>query len=147
MKAFVSILLLSLFAITAQAQSLADVARAERKRQRSVESRKVVVEVGELTLAPPSRPAAVAEIEQPKAEPQKAEQAPAAQPAATDGRKSADDAFQSEWNELSKKRSELLVKLGTVIRDREAARKIEEELQQIQKRAAELKVKQEAVPR
>ena len=125
------ILVLLLLAANVHAQSLGDIARAERKRREQVEPSKVIVKVGEkkpeeIPSTPPPKATAPLELQVQEAEVKDDEH--------------FEQEFQNERLALLKKRSALLSKLGEVIRDRDAVHQIELELQQVQQRAAQLKV-------
>jgi hypothetical protein len=118
-------ILVLLIGIEARAQSLADLARAERLRQRNVEAKLKVNIRGEKVAAP-------------AAERQKAE-APENKP---EEKKelTAEEKLLNERVDIIKKRSELLVRMGQYRDDPEAVKAIELELMELSKRSETAKL-------
>ena len=118
-------ILMLLIGIEARAQSLADLARAERLRQRSVEATLKVNIRGERVVTP-------------AAEPQKAE-APEKKP---EEKKelTPEEKLLNERVDIIKKRSDLLVRMGQYRDDPEAVKAIELELIELSKRSEAAKL-------
>ena len=125
MKATIIVLLFAaLIGVNAQAQSLADVARAERQRQAALKSVETFEKAG--ARAPVERQTPAQPTEEEKGE--------------TEEEPTLEEKLQNERANLIRERSALLVRLDQVKDDPEAARSIEEQLIALTKRAEDLKL-------
>jgi len=123
------IVVLILLGGTAHAQSVAELARKERLRQMETESKRTVKKVGDPVAVAPAAPVAAEAA---------AAEAPA--PEIKPDAKSLEESYKDQRVDLNKRRGELLMQLTEVIHDREAVKKIEIELSQIQEKSAQLKI-------
>lgn len=122
----IALIFVLLIGVEAQGQSLADVARAERKRQQAVEAAMKIQKLGDKAAAVQQEVPPAADSEKAKKEPEK--ELPLEQK------------LRNERVDLVKKRSELLVRLSEVKDDPEAVKSIEAELIGLTKRAELLKL-------
>jgi hypothetical protein len=120
------VIFILLLAVDAQAQSLADVARAERERQQRSRSALKVEKVGEPSAAMAKKNSKPAETVQ------------ATTPAEAESQKKSEpsiaEQLQNERVDIIKKRSELLVRLDQT-KDPEIKKSLEAQLMEIAKRA------------
>ena len=130
-RVLIALILMIATSSLAKAQSIGDIARAERKRQTAVTAR--------VMPEPPEKPPVVVD---PKVEARTPEVKPEVKQdlkpeEKTDTTLSA--AQETELAQLQQEKGVLLTRLGDVIHDRKAVQEIEERLSQIQKRTLELK--------
>jgi hypothetical protein len=119
-----AVVFILLFGLELQGQSIADLARAERKRQAEVQAKTEFQKFGAAReTVKEVAPEAAAEV---KKEPEK--------------EISLEQKLQNERVDLIKKRSALLVKLDEVKNDPEATKEIEEELIGLTRKAESLKM-------
>ena len=126
-RIWVAALFILSIAPIAKAQSIGDLARAERKRQQEITTTSKVMPVSEKPATVETPKAEAAKPEDPKPEPAKV------QPVRTE------PSHGVELADLQQEKTSLLMKLNDVIRDRKAVQDIEQRLAEILKRTDELK--------
>ena len=129
MKRINILVIMILLAGTAHAQSVAELARKERLRQMETESKRTIKKIGDPVVVAPVVPVAEETSAKETREPE-VKQDP----------KSFEASYKDQRVDLLTRRGQLLQHLTEVIHDREAVKKIEDELFQIQEKSAQLKI-------
>ncbi len=121
-------ILAALVALPLQAQNLGDIARAQRNRQQSPTPSRVFVLLGALP--------GVEEVPAPDKPPVETEHT---SDSADDGG-SIEEELQARHLGIVRQRSVLLESLGSVIHDPASVRRVEEELQELERRLGDIKL-------